>query len=884
MQREKIAGWKGSLLVLVLIWAVGLFDRFSLFDALSYDLLVQTIPGPSHQPGVVLVEARPERSFSASGEWKKLIDQLLALKAHRIAFAFPPRFDDPSFLAASPYRENVLIGGWLVRDPEIRERQYIGGIPENYPAWLRERIVPLAPPTEKGIARSQLTQLAVDGRPTPIFSVAAAGTRPDTDRFFINFSDYANELPTFRMDRLLAEGSIAEAFAGKVVLVGVADTAPLHTISIPGRSAPVSVLELHGLATDTLIQDEAVRVFSHGQRMLILALAWSITLALLQPLTLLPGIIAAAVLTTLTIAGSWLLLWLANIWLPVGDLFFVSAWTMLFVFRDKAARENQTLKSLLLNLTARVQSRTAPISFIQADEHWGFVLSLIDQTLSVTRTIVLERIPAEHRVREVKALRCAVTDISEMRRDYERAPYTDAIADGGMIRVDKYLKSVDDSEHQYLVALMFGGEILGFWAFGLIAGEIERSPELPRTVNSIARQVSVLLYQRKLREEIENASSHDWRRYFSDDNIAAFVELNQSIQFLQQRLVTIEQLFRGLGTAAALYDLWGRLVAINEEMSDLLRLAGIPAYGITAADLVRRLTGLNEAEARETMNRLIVERKAHALQLHIAALPERLFLLSIKPLAQADDSSGADSSNPFDLMGILIELVDVSEMHAVIDLKSDVLKNTLLRLEPDLKILADSAQAIAAHDRMSAGCADLGRQIGRSAGEIEHRLGRSAELLAPELDPTRLDRYPIDVAATISRVADGLDAEARNHRVRLRIEDPPAPTLAYADPERLPMLVAAIFGVLFDDAPPDSEIVVRLTLDGGRFVVDFRNAGFGLPQERIDEMFAGSTETTESFAALRRATHALADWRGSIEVRSGIGMGIQVVLRLEVFD
>ena len=142
---------------------------------------------------------------------------------------------------------------------------------------------------------------------------------------------------------------------------------------------------------------------------------------------------------------------------------------MLWLFiRFKLMRDDQEMRRIVLQQMARLQEYILPPDFYELDEHWAQVISFIDQTLNLNRVIFLEKVKGDHRVREVQALRCSLQDIDERRRDYERVPYSDAIAEGGPVRLERRLffkGPGDGSAEQYLVPLVFGGEVQGFWAF-----------------------------------------------------------------------------------------------------------------------------------------------------------------------------------------------------------------------------------------------------------------------------------------------------------------------------------------------------------------------------------------------------------------------------------
>lgn len=101
---------------------------------------------------------------------------------------------------------------------------------------------------------------------------------------------------------------------------------------------------------------------------------------------------------------------------------------------------------------------------------------MVRQSLDLGWLIFLERPPGQHHVREIAALNCQFADIDERRRDYRRAPYSDAIAENRLIRLRRLFLKLDPGMDQYMTPLTFGGEVLGFWAMGIAP---EKSRLLP---------------------------------------------------------------------------------------------------------------------------------------------------------------------------------------------------------------------------------------------------------------------------------------------------------------------------------------------------------------------------------------------------------------------
>ena len=91
---------------------------------------------------------------------------------------------------------------------------------------------------------------------------------------------------------------------------------------------------------------------------------------------------------------------------------------------------------------------------------------MINQSLNLKRMIFLERVPNDHRLKEIKAFECSIHDVVDLRRDYERTPYSTVIQEQKpLLQTKPYLLPLAVEDQQYLAPLMFAGDVLGFWAF-----------------------------------------------------------------------------------------------------------------------------------------------------------------------------------------------------------------------------------------------------------------------------------------------------------------------------------------------------------------------------------------------------------------------------------
>ncbi|MRR39102.1 CHASE2 domain-containing protein, partial [bacterium] len=345
------------------------------------------------------------------------------------------------------------------------------------------------PPDEFGMHRYQYTKVAAGDSSYPSLEAAAAGRFTEApvkteSPVLINFLGREGGIPHVSLDRALGGGLIPELVRGKSVIIGFSGGAYEPRLRTPlAGGSDIALLDYRGYALDTLIAQGGIAEAPLAVQFMFVALIvfTGLVLQTLFEMRFLTWLTLAAVAGFL--GGSWLLLVFGHVWLPVTEPLVAFSLTFLLIFRQRVLLAEEAVNTMLLNLSAKLKQRVMPESFYTSQEYWSQVITMVNQTLNLTRAIFLEKVPGDHRVREVKALHCSITDISEQRRDYERTPYSTAIESGGPIRIERdYLTRSGTPEDQYLVPLIFGGQPLGFWAFGINPETAAKIPYFDGTI------------------------------------------------------------------------------------------------------------------------------------------------------------------------------------------------------------------------------------------------------------------------------------------------------------------------------------------------------------------------------------------------------------------
>lgn len=548
--------------------------------------------------------------------------------------------------------------------------------------------------------------------------------------------------------------------------------------------------------------------------------------------------------------------------------------------------DERKARRLLFEASAHMRERLFPPSFFASQEHWSQVVAMVNQTLNLQRLIFLERVESDHRVREVKALNCTLTDISEKRRDFERSPYSTAISENRAIVVHDYLSRADGEEVQYLVPLMFAGEVLGFWAFGILPSHRAALPKFDEIIDSFADQIAELLFQRRawLAGQAENPTqlSQYLRLEMGQQSLS---ELGKTFALMERRLNSLEDHLNGLTTATILYDLFGRVLISSRPMTELLRESGLAPYDMTALDLLSAVTALDQAQARRMLQAIVFERRGLAVQARLQKEAGRIFLLRLSPVSPQDAGlADEEEARPFRLEGILCEIIDVTAIASLCGIKDKMLERVSYQVRNDLESLL-TAVIMLSTTQLDADKKARVLEISRSKIDgLISVLGEMETHLYVGETPQAVECYPVDALQPLNDAVANIQDRAAQQMTTLDVELPALASLVLASPETLPQLFSAILAWLLEDSVETGSITVRLEERDGRLIYDFSNIGFGMDDQRLQAILFGPDPLdSELLIELRKGAGRVAEWGGTLEAHSELGVGTRFRVNLKGF-
>lgn len=475
----------------------------------------------------------------------------------------------------------------------------------------------------------------------------------------LSFALDLHALPKFNSKRVQSDDLLAGQINDKLILVSQTNNSFGLPIRAPKLIDEVNPIYLHAYVAHNLIEGSLISPVSEELSLVIQLLSVILLLVLYQKIAFNLGLIVSSVLSITWLVLCYFVMTGMHLLLPAAEGVILNFVTLFWVFLSAKWVEEDDLKRLMNNIRQKMSGRYLPKSFTEQSTPWDSIIQLINQQLALDKSILLARLEGDHRLYEIRAINCHLSDIHEMRRDYERAPYSDAIKAFGTVKITRpFFKSLQESEAQYIVPLMYAGDIRGFWAMTITPDERFNEAAFVKNVNRFANQVGELLFHYRVFETQGKAESNAIARLLTL-NLAKPLsqQIKQSINEMEQKLTTLEHVFNQIRSASVLFNLFGQVVQTNHALEQLAKQHHLPIFEMTALDLLCKVSELDHESAKGKLRYLTLHKGEIYLPVQLS---EQQFVLNVRTIESSDEKSSA--GEPFEVGGILFEFINLSEL------------------------------------------------------------------------------------------------------------------------------------------------------------------------------------------------------------------------------
>ena len=903
VQSSSLLGLWLAVLAAAFSAALGMTEPVRALGGLLYDAVTRVAArGQAEAPvdEVLLVRAELRAQAFDDSYWLSLLQALLAAEPKRVAFMNMPEAVSPDFYATAAESQRVVFG--RTRVFEENDLGYIGLA--HPPAAAEGYALPFGivetPPTRWGVYRAYRTAYPLSGQPVSSFASAVAFDEDAVKQrrryarrgeIMVNFVTGGAPLPAVSADRILAGDWSSDTVRGRTVIVGYVDDTYLPRLRTPLDRAndQLSTLEAQGYAVLTLLRGAPVRSLPQWASFVLLLVVCISQLYVYRNLSLRAAAGATVAMPLVYGAGAALVLRLMLWWLPLVELVLaqLTLWSLLLYRR--AHLRKQRMARITERVVRRVIQPQPPLQALADSDPWETRVQLLNQTLELTRFIFLALSADGKRLREVKAFQCNVEDIEEPRRDPARPPYS-SLLDGSAVPLESaFFKTPLPGEQVYLVPLRTEGQWLGFWAFGIEAHRAAALPLFAVCVHDYAAQLAELMLQE---QRAEQARRRSWiRRAFSiEADASEETQLESVHRQLGSRLRMLEDVVQTLDTATAVYDLFGRARVINDAMTQLAARIGIDVKGLDALGFTMAAGRLSESEARRWLRNVVVHRAAFNTMTSLGQETNVFALLRARPLLQRVDAVlGEADAAPFRLRGIVFEIVDVTALRHLYDLKENTLRQAGALLPEEVQKVIRAAATLERPNLPPGHRERLAKLTVEKMASAVQQLVETDRLLQTHPLQNGPSCYALNPLPALQQAVAHMQETADRANVTLHIELGSEHRTVFAELPALEAVFATVMQAMVASAPPASEIQVFSksdpvqVLQTHRLTFWFVNERRGVDDAQLQRWFGGEGDYGDAFRALRGAMQTVESWGGTLECVAVAEAGITFRLRLRGF-
>lgn len=707
---------------------------------------------------------------------------------------------------------------------------------------------------EYGVYRYQITENSLE----KLAIEKIFGYSIEDKKFLINFN-HQTQFPKINYRAILNSDIPSTTLLDKIVIVGLKENLGLYT---PLSSEPISKSQFLAFSLESLIKSREVLELNLYQKTFLLFLVTILSLIINKFNSKFSNYIITTLLT-LYLITTFLMLNYLSILLPIIEVILLVTTLNYLILRSEDRVKHSKADRILIDISENLRDKILPKSFYYSDKYWSDLVNMVNQTLNLTRVIFLEKIKDDHRLKEIIALNCSIDSIKEMRRDYERFPYSEAIERKSHVKIDTekraFLIALEDSnieEEQYLAPLIFSNQILGFWAFGIEKQIREKIPNFDLIISNFTESISEMLYKRLEVLTPKEDKLSNILNFQNKDLI--YQELQSSIKLIERRLLTLDNLINSLNINTILYDIFGKIIQINRNMSKLLQSLNLTPYSMSALEVILKLSNLSESRVKNLLQSILIDRESFMLHTDIE---NRSFYLHITPVTQNQDSLNFDDIYPFEVYGFLVELIDITTTIDRVNIKERVIKSVSTQIENSLESLSKELNL---DSQLTPIMLNLNKLKDLSTQDILNNLNFS---------------YPIDFQYELKMALKSIQETLLKRSIEIDIDMEVGVYLVYATPYRLSEVFLSILKLLEDDSI-DEERIDILILNLDRFVsFKFKNRGFGVSAKEFEKYISNGSDS-KLYRDISKSIESVKKWQGEVDAKSELGEGIEFEIKL----
>ncbi len=724
------------------------------------------------------------------------------------------------------------------------------------------------------------------------FKFNNAPIQPRDGSYLFNFWIKPNLLPSISLEQANNGAIISNLFADKIAVIQIDDASPFERLHIPETLNPpyLNSAQMVALALETANSKTAPYTTSLTVAVVLMILFYSFHFVCLQLISARGLLLFEFVIATLIYGVTLFAYFWTHLLFPVVELYLLQIIGLVGFLMIERKRETSIVLNRAAKISGRLNQKLQPPSFMQNEAPWRQMHNLINQHLQTTRSIFLAKVPNDHRIEAIDSLNCTLDDIKERRRDFERRPYSDAITLQRPYRLtDKvYFTDLEQDEIEYLVPLIFAGEVIGIWALTLRPTPEWQAATFEAHLYSFAKELSELMFHREQYQRSRQREQRMLQQLFSMQYaIKEHESLDAVVEMLERRYDLLQDVFSGMSSASVLYNLFGQILLSNQTMEQLGHELNIKLYNLSAHDLLVLLTEESSELVKQQLLQVTLHGESIDLQLSYQNM-QLDYVLRVRPIQIAEEQQQASS---FMTLGILFEFVDVSSVRQVIMRKRDLYRQYFHQLRNNFSTMNLYCRRIikntAPEDRIFA-------EKLLNTLEKTSQLNLIVEKNLESQDAYKSELLPINPVKKLERCIRDIQEAKPERQIKVELTKPNIMSLALVAHDNLRHIFQQTLELLVADTG-HTDATINITIqdevsdNNQRMIrIVFTSHGYGLPQEHLQSLkqqddVALST-SDDPLSKLIKSINQVGIWGGGLQIDSELGKGFMVTLIMPAFD
>lgn len=870
------------LFIIFFLSFLSLSGVFVHLNALIYDKTIElSLNKNTDNKPILLVELAPDDIDNFPQNFPKIINNIISLKPHSLIFLTNQK-DNFSNIEKIQDQVPVFLATPLVYNSGAKKiyKPSYDDIPKNL-KHLEGYIA--SPQIEVGTYRFDFDSYeTIFGKKDSIArKIALRFSDIETSsegKYYINFNNHTT-LPKVSFKRLLNNGLIEELITDHHIIFGYEKRILEVGLNTPAiqNTGYLTVMQYFGYSLLTLLENNTIEYFNIYQEVLMMLFFLIVGLILHKILNIKYSILTVLFGFIVLYSITWILLDFFHIWIPVTEICVLIMLVSFLInwMNNEKRKKNESM--ILLSTAEQMRERISHKTFFNSDSYWDYVASLITQMLSLNKVILLEKVEHDHRLFEIKSIGCDFSDISEQRRDYEREPYISAInAREPIVVKDRILfKNLQEDEIQYVVPLLHSGQVLGFWIFTTNKATPNQVISFQNIIESFSSEISELLYQRLEWKLNQSNQKKSWFKFFS---IISLSNTNKKIQetltLIEKRLSLLETVINRIENGIVLYDMFGRVYHINKNMQELLTSIEVLPFNITGEDLISNLCDLSTQKSKTIFRHASMQQEPFVLEVKKTLKEGHSFLIKGVSISKDDLGENFNDTFLFDNYGILIEIIDITSFKEQVDLKTEVIKETNSQLKEQLKPILEEIIAKT----------DDNIHLKEQIDSFLFTFNKMEDIVSQDVFFGSKQYYPVDIKVYLQRVIKFLHQDLLDSLIETELNNKVNIGLAFVNPLNIQNILVWFMRFLIEDGIQDSKIYIDFEEEKHYVIIQMRNEGFGIPNDKFQEILLSNIEPDELiFKKLRESIKFIEKIGGKVISHSHHGEGVMFSVYLKKY-